>query len=200
MLRNLVGAPPYAHTVLPRRMMTQPGAWWIVLDKGVSAAVNSWHPINSRLLTVRLRHSLGGLIIIVAYAPTNDSDDNVNDDFYNSLQQTIQCANPADVILCVGDFNAVTGTERDGFRSVIGPCSGIPNDNTERLLNFCAVSNLRVAGSWFDRRDIQRNTWYSSDGHTSKEIDHILVNTRWKAVQNCRVCRVWNLTVATADQ
>ena len=33
-----------------------------------------------------------------------------------------------------------------------------------------------------------RMSWYTDDGIT-KEIDHILVNTRWKSLANCRVFR-----------
>lgn len=86
-------------------------------------------------------------------------------------------------------FNAVSGTERTPSH-VVGPYgSGIPNDNTERLISFCTGARLRICGSWFPRKDIHRYTWYSNDGTTRKEIDHILVNTRWKAIINCRINR-----------
>ena len=32
-------------------------------------------------------------------------------------------------------------------------------------------------------------TWYSNAGGVAKEIDHILVSTRWRILQNCRVYR-----------
>ena len=38
-------------------------------------------------------------------------------------------------------------------------------------------------------RDLHRWTWYSNAGGAAKEIDHILVSTRWKILQNCRVYR-----------
>ena len=162
----------------------------LVLSKKAAAALTNWQPVDDRLLVARFKHGLGSLTVIVAYAPTNDADDSVKDDFYHSLDQVAQRLGTAEVVLCLGDFNAVTGTSRDGYASVIGPHgSGTPNDNTERLLNFCVGAGFRVAGSWFERRNIHRYTWYSNDGMTAKKIDHILVNTRWKAVQNCRVYR-----------
>jgi len=95
-----------------------------------------------------------------------------------------------DLTLVVGDFNAVSGVVRDGIEAVVGPCgSGTANDNSERLINFRQVARLRIAGSWFKRKDIHRLSWFSVDGRTCMKIDHILVNRRWKCVHNCRVYR-----------
>jgi len=181
------------HTILwsgpPEGTVKQAGVA-LVLDKSASASLKSWDPVSSRLLTARLAHHLGSMTVIVAYAPTEDGDDAAKDEFYQRLEQAVQRAGQADLILCLGDFNAVSGTARDGYRSVVGPFgSGSPNNNTDRLLTFCLGAGLRLAGSWFQRRNIHRNTWYSNDGRTVKEIDHVLVNARWKAVQNCRVYR-----------
>jgi len=52
------------------------------------------------------------------------------------------------------------------------------NDNTGRLLSLCASAGLSAMGSWFHRPNIRRWSWYSNDGHTVKEIDHIV--TRWR--------------------
>jgi len=79
----------------------------------------------------------------------------------------------------------MSGTDRS---PVIGPASsGTPNDNTDRLLGFCSGNGLHICGSWFHQRDIQRFTWFLNDGCTAKEIDHVLCNSHWRAVQQCRV-------------
>ena len=84
----------------------------------------------------------------MAYALTHEGDDQEKDDFYSSLEQTLQRVRPSDVVLCLGDFNAVTGTSRDGCSAVVGPFgSGTPNNNTERLLDFCLSAGFRAAGS-----------------------------------------------------
>ena len=56
--------------------------------------------------------------------------------------------------------------------------SGVRNNNSERLLDFCSGAGLKVAGSWFQRKNIHRLLWFSNDGVTVKEIDHVLVNNR----------------------
>ena len=49
------------------------------------------------------------------------------------------------------------------------------------------VIGLRLAGSWFQRPQAHRWTWYSNAGGVAKEIDHVLIIGRWRMIQNCRV-------------
>jgi len=51
----------------------------------------------------------------------------------------------------------------------------------------CAASEAH--NFYLRRTDTHRFTWISKDGLTRKEIDHVLVNSKWKAIQNCRVYR-----------
>ena len=46
-----------------------------------------------------------------------------------------------------------------------------------------------MAGSWFQRPQAHRWTWYSDSGGVAKEIDHVLIDGRWKMIQNCKVYR-----------
>ena len=46
-----------------------------------------------------------------------------------------------------------------------------------------------MAGSWFQRPQAHRWTWYSNAGGVAKEMDHVLVDGRWRMIQNCRVYR-----------
>ena len=38
-------------------------------------------------------------------------------------------------------------------------------------------------------RQAHCSTWYSNAGDVAKEIDHVLIDGRWKMIQNCRVDR-----------
>ena len=53
-----------------------------VLGKKAAEVLTSWLPVDDRLLVARFKHGLGGLTVIVAYAPANDDDDSAKDDFY----------------------------------------------------------------------------------------------------------------------
>ena len=162
----------------------------LALDGRAFNALINWQPVNDRILIANFKHSFGHLSVVAVYAPTEEASDQHKDEFYFKLEQALRLTKANGLLLCLGDFNAVTGQDRTGCRSVVGPFgSGIPNDNSDRLIDFCVGNGLRICGSWFKRRNIHRHTWYSNDGHTKKEIDHVLVNTRWNAVQQCRVYR-----------
>ena len=77
-------------------------------------ALTTWKPISDRLLSARFAHKHGHLTIITAYAPTELSDTDTKDDFYNQLAALIQSVPPHDVLAILGDFNATTGVPTTG--------------------------------------------------------------------------------------
>ena len=80
----------------------------------------------------------------MAYAPTNDASDADKNEFYESMEQAMQLTNCNDLVLCLGDFNAETGSARNP-PTVVGPHgSGTDNDNSRRRLDFCISANLRI--------------------------------------------------------
>ena len=46
-----------------------------------------------------------------------------------------------------------------------------------------------MAGLWFQHPQAHRWTWYSNAGGAAKEIDHVLVDGRWRIIQKCWVYR-----------
>ena len=103
-----------------------------------------------------------------------------------------------DTLLVLGDFNASTGTDRDGYETCVGSHgSGTVNLNRTNFLYFARSHGLRVAGSCFQRPQAHRWTWYSNAGGVAKEIDHVLVNGHWRMTQNCRV--YWSAEFLNTD-
>ena len=95
-----------------------------------------------------------------------------------------------DTLPILGDFNASTGTDRDGYETCVGPHgSGTVNLNTTKFRDYARSHGRRGAGSWFQRPQTHRWTWYSNAGSVAKEIDHVLVDDRSRMIQNCRVYR-----------
>ena len=90
----------------------------------------------------------------------------------------------------MGDFNASTGTDRDGYETHVGPHgSGTVNQNSTKFLDFARSHGLRVADSWFQRPQPHHWTWYPNAGGVAKEIDHVFVDGHWRKTQNCRIYR-----------
>ena len=72
----------------------------------------------------------------------------------------------------------------------VGPHgSGTVNQNSTKFLDFARSHRLRVALSWFQHPQAHHWPWYSNAGGVAKEIDHMLVDCRWRMIQNCRVYR-----------
>jgi Reverse transcriptase (RNA-dependent DNA polymerase) len=163
----------------------------LVIRPPLTDNLMKWSAISDRILTARFSHRHGHLSVLVAYAPTEDSADADKDCFYNQLDSFVSSVPPHDMLLILGDLNAVTGKSRVGYESVVGGFgSGVVNENSLRLLTFCASNGLAVVGSFFQRRDNYRWTWYSNDGRTRKEIDHIITRQRDRSLfKSCRVYR-----------
>ena len=49
------------------------------------------------------------------------------------------------------------------------------------------LCRLRIAGTWSQRPELYRSTWYYSSEGKKKEMDHVLLDTCWRLVQNCSV-------------
>ena len=114
--------------------------------------------------------------LVAVYGPTEVWGGNEKEMFYDKLDSFLDQCPP-------------TGIERAGYELCVGlQVSGTRNTNNS-LLNFAKSRRLRIAGSWYQRPELHRGTWYSNAGGIAEEIDRILVRTRWRIFQNCRVFR-----------
>ncbi|EPB74122.1 hypothetical protein ANCCEY_06793 [Ancylostoma ceylanicum] len=98
--------------------------------------------------------------VIQVYARTDDTDDDVKNDFYGRLQDIIDEVPRRDLKIVLGDFNAQLGGDRHGIERTVGPfaSSGHIGDNGERLVFFCDCNNLCVGNTYFQYRRIHKKT------------------------------------------
>ncbi len=147
-------------------------------------------PVSERIMRLRLAHSLGMVSLVAVYAPTGMSELSTKEAFYDQLHSVMDSVPRRDTRIALGDWNATTGTDRDGYESCVGPHgSGLRDESSSMLVDFAKSRGMMIAGSWFKRSDLRRWTWYSNTGVTRKEIDHVLVDGRWRLIENCRVFR-----------
>jgi hypothetical protein len=87
-------------------------------------------------------------IIISAYAPTEDKDEALKEQFYEDLQKLQDKVPRSDLLIIAGDFNAKVGSE-SAYKGVVGKCSihPISNLNGEYLCNHATSTNLFPAHS-----------------------------------------------------
>ena len=94
-------------------------------------------PVDERIMVVRMKHTLGFISLIAVYAPTEMGSLDSKEMFYAKLDSiTDQCPR-GDILIVLGDFNAVTGSERDGYEACVGPHgSGNRNVNSSYFLDY----------------------------------------------------------------
>ena len=71
-------------------------------------------PVNEPIIRLRICHSLGVISRVSVYALTEASDLTVKDAFDATLESVVDQCPRRDTLLVLGDFNASTGTNRDG--------------------------------------------------------------------------------------
>ena len=103
------------------------------------------------------------------------------------MLRVVTSCGKSDLKVVLGDLDAVSSTDRLPGYTVLGPWgSGSLYENSEFLMSFCRGDHLSIAGSWFQRKDIHLFSWASNDGHTQKEIDHVLLS-RGNTAHQCKV-------------
>ena len=154
----------------------------IITTKQVHKCLLEWKPVNERIIKARYNSSFAKLTVIVCYAPTEDSPEVEKDIFYDKLQELVDETPSHDVLLIMGDLNAKVGSKNEGKESTMGKQGmGEINDNGERLTALCQENRLVIGGTIFEHKNIHKLTWTSPDGNTRNQIDHIIINNRWRS-------------------
>ena len=125
----------------------------LVLSKAVKNSLISYSPVSERIIAARLHSRHINLSVVVAYAPTEDADDRVKDEFYQQLGSSFDVLPGHDVKILLGDFNARIGRDNSSWSGIIGAESlhETSNDNGLRLLDFCAMYQMTVGGTLFQQ-------------------------------------------------
>ena len=99
-----------------------------------------FRPINERLLQVRGKIGGLGISLIAVYAPTEVDESENSENFYETLQSTIESICKKDVIIVAGDFNARVGqpTSRSSLHGKHNP--DVRNNNGRRLVDFATIT------------------------------------------------------------
>ena len=163
----------------------------LVISKQKANTLLEWEPIIVRIMIARVNFKHCKLTIILCYAPTNESDKEDKEDWYEQLQQAVAKVPQHDLLPIIGDTNAKVGSGNSNCERAMGKHGcGVMNDNGERVVNFSLNNNYVIGGTIFAHRDIHKLTWKSPDGRTSNQIDHIIINGKWRrSLQDVRVCR-----------
>ena len=81
----------------------------------------------------------------------------------------------------MGDVNVNVGLDNSNCEAAMRKygCGSI-NDNGEWLVDFCLNNNRIIRGTIFPHKNIDIPTWKSPDGRTINQIDHVIIDKRWR--------------------
>ena len=135
------------------------GVGFIVSMKA-SRSVLGFSPIYERICTLWIKGKFHNITFVNAYAPTEDTEDEIVDEFYETLQSVCDELPKYDAIITLGDFNAKLGKEQI-YKEIIGRHSlhEVTNNYGLRLVQYAPTNNFKVLSTWHPRKDIHKGTW-----------------------------------------
>src|ERR1700729_2280124 len=85
----------------------------LMLSKQAQRAMIAWKAHGPRLIQATFKTSNGNinLNVIQCYAPTNDKEDPVKEEFYNILQMVLGKVKSKDITILMGDLNPKIGED-----------------------------------------------------------------------------------------
>ena len=88
------------------------------------------------------------IMVIQAYAPTNNSEKAEVERFYKGLQDLLELTSKKDVLFIIGDWNAKVGSQdTPGITGKFG--LGVRNKAWQRLIEICQENALVIANTLF---------------------------------------------------
>jgi len=121
-----------------------------------------WSPISERIILARFKTKICSLIIIQRYAPTEMTDKDMKEKFYQQLHETITTVQKRDVIIVMGDMNAKIGSNNEDLEHVMGRHGiGNMNENGELFSELCVSCDLIIGGTVFPHKTCHKVSWVS---------------------------------------
>ena len=104
----------------------------IVVNKRVQNAVLRCNLKNDRMISVHFQGKQFNIMVIQAYAPTNNAEEAEVERFYEDLQDLLELTPKKDVRFIIGDWNVKVGSqETPGVTGKSG--LGLQNEARQRL-------------------------------------------------------------------
>jgi hypothetical protein len=153
----------------------------IMLSRKATKSLIEWKPVSERIISARFAFKFQNVSVVQCYAPTNPTDRERKDEYYELLQSVLDKIPRRDILIVMGDMNAKVGSNNSGRERIMGKHGvGEINENGELFLDFCGMNDLVIGGTVFPHKNIHKTTWTSPDQETKNQIDHIAISRRWR--------------------
>jgi len=130
-------------------------------------------------MKVKRKRKFYNMTLINIYAPTEDKEDEIKEQFYEELRRTQDRIPEHDATIILSDMNAKLGKEKV-FSQVVGrhTVHNISNENGEMVAN-CAISNdMFLISTNFQHKKTHIGTCTFPDHQTINQTDHVIVSKK----------------------
>ena len=127
-----------------------------MLSRQARKALIVWQPVSFRLMTATFRTKQKRILVrlIMCYAPTNEANDEVKDQFYERLKGVLGSNRPHREHILMGDINAKIGNCDIDYEEFMGTHGlGDMNNNGERFADLFAEHELVIGGFVFPHKE-----------------------------------------------
>ena len=132
------------------------------------------------MISVHFQGKPFNIMVIQAYAPTNDAEETEAEQFYEDLQDLLELTPKKDVLFIIGDWDAKVGSQETPGITVKFDL-GVPNETEQRLIEFSQENTLVIENTLFQQHKSRFYTWTLPDGQHRNQIDYILCSQRWRS-------------------
>lgn len=143
------------------------------------AGGSRWKAWSSRLVSASLMVGKIKLHVLSCYAPTFAASREEKNSFFECLLHALAEIPSSEPFVMLGDFNARVGSRAgidDEWWHVRGPHGyGELNEAGKELLSFLSTNDATVCNTWFEKRDIHKQTWQHPKSKQWHCIDYVIM-------------------------
>lgn len=166
-----------------------------IVDKKIRERFIEFKRINGRISVLRMKNKIANITFINVYAPTEETNEEDKNKFYEEIEKTYEAINKHDTIIILGDFNAQIGKE-EYLEEIAGKetIHERTNDNGRRLCNMAMECGLFIMSTKYKHKKEHKITWVAPNQKIMNQIDHVLIDgKRQKMIQDVRSYRGANV-------
>lgn len=163
----------HIYSGVPKEQRAKSGVSLMIL-KTLKKYITNWEAINERIIKLNMSYLGHRLTIIGVYAPNEDENAEVKDQYIEDLNETLREVGNMREIILIGDMNARTG-KRIKHQIVGSHGEETHNNNGQRLIDICEQHELRIMNGYFNHKDIHKYTWREIARNRKSIIDYLIV-------------------------
>ncbi|VDP64582.1 unnamed protein product [Schistosoma curassoni] len=115
-----------------------------MLSKEARNAMIGWESHGPRIIKASFK-TKNERVHKECYAPTNDSNDDDKDQFYEKLQSIAEKCSGKDPTILIAELNAQVGMDNNCYEDIMGKHGlGEKKESRERFVNLCAFNKMVI--------------------------------------------------------